>query len=43
MDKTGLKGRVKRFSLHLNPIDNNDILDIHKHLMKGKLYKIMFG
>ena len=43
MEKTGLKGRVKCFSLDLNCIDTNDILDIHKYLMKGKWYKIMFG
>ena len=32
--KTGLKGVVKRFSVDFNPIDTNDILDIHKYLMK---------
>ena len=33
--KTGLNGAVKVFSVDLNIIDNNDILDIHKYLMKG--------
>ena len=30
MKKTGLKGSVKFFSVDFNPIDTNDILDIHK-------------
>ena len=34
MKKTGLKGSVKFFSVDFNPIDTNDILDIHKYLMK---------
>ena len=34
MKKTGLKGAVKYFSVDFNPIDTNDILDIHKYLMK---------
>ena len=32
--KTTLKGVIKFFSVDFNPIDNNDILDIHKYLMK---------
>ena len=40
--KTGLKGVVKSFSVDFNPIDTNDILDIHKYLMRKKLQKIMF-
>ena len=32
--KTGLKGSVKFFSVDFNHIDANDILDIHKYLMK---------
>ena len=32
--KTGLKGSVKSFSVDFNPIDTNDILDIHKYSMK---------
>ena len=31
--KTGLKG-VVNFSVDFTPIDTNDILDIHKYLMK---------
>ena len=30
MKKTGLKGSVNFFSVDFNPIDTNDILDIHK-------------
>ena len=40
--ETGLKGVVKLFSVDFNPIDTNDILDIHRHLMKRTWYKIMF-
>ena len=40
--KTGLKGVVKFFSVDFNPIVTNDILDIHKYLMKRTWYKIMF-
>ena len=40
--KIGLKGIVQFFSVDFNPIDTNDILDIHESLMKGTLYKIMF-
>ena len=32
--KTGLKGVVKFLSAVFNPTDSNDILDIHKYLMK---------
>ena len=32
--KTGLKGTVNFFSVDFNPIDANDILDVHKYLMK---------
>ena len=39
------KNRIKRswkfLSVDCNAIDTNDILDIHKYLMKGTLYKIM--
>ena len=41
MRKT-LKERVIFFPVDFNPIDTNDILDIHKYLMKGT-YKTMFG
>ena len=34
MKKTGLRGVVKLFSVDFNPIDTNDILHIHKYLMK---------
>ena len=34
MKKAGLKGFVNLFSVDFNPIDTNDILDIHKYLMK---------
>ena len=34
MQKTGLKGVVNFFSVDFNPIDTNNILDIHKYLMK---------
>ena len=41
-----MKNRVKRkcnfFSVDFNPIDTNNILDIHRYLMKGKYYKIIF-
>ena len=33
MQQTGLKGSVKFLSLDFNPIDTNDILDVHKYLM----------
>ena len=32
--KTGLKEIANFFSVYFNLIDTNDILDIHKHLMK---------
>ena len=32
--KTGLKGIVKCFCIYFNLIDTNNILDIHKYLMK---------
>ena len=41
--KTGLTGVLNFFSVDFNPIDTNDILDIHKYLMKRTWYKIMFG
>ena len=33
-ENTGLNGLVKFFSVAFNPINTNDILDIHKYLMK---------
>ena len=35
MKKAGWKGILNFFSVDSNPIDTNDILDIHKYLMKG--------
>ena len=43
MKKTRLKGVVKFFSVDFNAIDNNNILDTHKDLMKRIWYKTMFG
>ena len=34
--KTVLKGIVKFFSVDFNPIDTNNILDIHWYLVKRK-------
>ena len=31
------------FSVDFNPIDTNDVLDVHKYLMKETWYKTMFG
>ena len=36
LKKTGLKGVVKIFSVDFNPVDTNNILDIHKYLMKRR-------
>ena len=33
-DKNQIKRSCKFFSVDFNPIDTNDILDIHKYLMK---------
>ena len=41
-DFNWLKGVVNFFLVDFNPTDNNDILDIHKHLMKITWCK-MFG
>ena len=43
MKTTGLKRVVNFFSVDFNPIDTNDILDIHKHLIRRTECKIMFG
>ena len=40
MKKPGLKGVVKFFYVDFNPIDTNNILDIHKYLMERTWYKI---
>ena len=34
---------AKFFSADFNPIDTNNILDIHKYLIKRTYYKIIFG
>ena len=36
MEKTGLNGYVHDFSVHYDATDVDDILDIHKYLMKKK-------
>ena len=41
--KTGLKWSVKVFSVDINPIDTNNILYIHRYLMKEMQYKIIIG
>ena len=43
MKKSGLKGSVNFFSVDFNPIGTNEILDIHRYLMKRTKYKKMFG
>ena len=35
MKKTGLKKTVKFCSVDFDPIDTNNILDVHRYLMKG--------
>ena len=35
MKKTGLKKTVKFYSVDFDPIDTNNILDVHRYLMKG--------
>ena len=37
MKKTGLNGYVHDFSVHYDATDVDDILDIHKYLMKKKI------
>ena len=34
---------MKFLSVEFNPIDTNNILDIHNYLMKETWYKIIFG
>ena len=42
-EKAGLK-RIENFCfIEFNPTHTNNILDIHKYLMKRKLYKTIFG
>ena len=40
--RTGLKASATFFSVDINPIDTNDILDSHKYLMKKSVYKTIF-
>ena len=35
--KTGIKGSVEFFSVDFNPIDTNDLFDIHNCLMKNTI------
>ena len=41
--KAGLKGVVQFFTVNFSPIDTNNILDIHKYLMKKTWCKLIFG
>ena len=34
MKKIAIEESVKSFSVDFNPIDINDVLDVHEHLMK---------
>ena len=34
--KKNLKGSTNLFSVDFNPIDNKNILDTHRYLLKGK-------
>ena len=43
LNKIGLKGVVKYFSVDFNPVDTNNILDIHKYLIKRTWYNIILG
>ena len=38
--KAGLKGSVRFFSVDFNPIDTNNISDIHKYWVKETWYEI---
>ena len=37
-----IKRKYTIFSVDFNPINNNDILDIHRYSVKETQYKIMF-
>ena len=39
--KTGLKGSVNFFSVDFDAVDTNNILDIHRYLMKKTKYKML--
>ena len=40
LKKTGLKGSAKFLSVDFDPIETNNISDIHIYLMKRKQYKM---
>ena len=39
--KTGLKGSVNFFSVDFDAVDTNNILDVHRYLMKKTKYKML--
>ena len=41
--RNSIKRSCKFCSVHFNPIYTNNILDVHKYLMKKKRYQIKFG
>ena len=41
MKRTGLNGYVYDFSVDYDAIDVDDIVDIHKYLMKKKLHSVI--
>ena len=43
MKKLGLGEVLKLSSVDFNPIDTNNILDIHNYLIKRTWYKTVFG
>ena len=43
MEKSGLGEVLKLSSVDFNPIDTNNILDIHNYLIKRTWYKTVFG
>ena len=43
MKKNEIKRKCKFFLVDLNPIDTDDMLDIHIYLIKKTQYEIMFG
>ena len=38
--KNSIKRKCEIFSFNFNPIDTNDILDVHRYIMKRTYYKI---
>ena len=43
MTKTESKGVINFFSVDFNCVNTNDILDIHRYLIKRKRHKLIFG